>query len=52
MERVRRIELPSDAWKAPVFPLNYTHKTWKIFVLPKVGTTSYPTVAILAFAST
>ena len=41
------VEPTPDAWKASVLPLNYTHITWKIFVPPKVGTASYPTLAIL-----
>src|SRR5690606_21041697 len=28
MERVKRIELSSSAWKAEVLPLNYTRKKW------------------------
>ncbi len=31
--RVRRIELPTTAWKAVVLPLNYTRKRGKIWKL-------------------
>ena len=41
------VEPTPDAWKAPVLPLNYTHVTWKIYALPKTGTTTYPVIAFL-----
>lgn len=41
-ERVRRIELPSSAWKAEVLPLNYTRAEPLSRTLPEENTTPPP----------
>ena len=37
MERVRRIELPSSAWKAVALPLSYTRRPFVAMVVGEVG---------------
>lgn len=45
-ERVRRIELPSSAWKAEVLPLNYTRAEPLSRTLPEENTTPPPRVPL------
>ena len=47
--RVRRIELPTTAWKAVVLPLNYTRKRGEIWKLAYIFT---PSAAGASFAYT